>query len=164
MDLEQLRTNIIQASLKPLSLWSPEAEALLCATAAQETLGGKYVMQIGTRHGGLGIFQMESKSHDSLWRVQLSRPTRRPLVHGMLELFGFSRVPKAEDMVWHNGYATFMARFFYLIIPEELPPAHDLKAQWEYYKKYWNTSLGKAKEEDFYRNVNNYFGLGKKKK
>jgi hypothetical protein len=67
-------------------------------------------------------------------------------------------------MVWHNGYATFMARFFYLIIPEELPPAHDLKAQWEYYKKYWNTSLGKAKEEDFYRNVNNYFGLGKKKK
>jgi hypothetical protein len=163
MDLEQLRTNIIQASLKPLSLWSPEAEALLCATAAQESLGGKFVMQVG---GGpaLGIYQMEPRTHDSIWRTKLSRPDRLPLIRGMLDLFSFSRMPKAIDMVWHNGYATFMARFYYLIIPEELPPAHDLKAQWEYYKKYWNTELGKATEEDFYRNVNNYFGLGKKKK
>lgn len=164
MDLEQLRTNIIQATLKPLSLWSPEAEALLCATAAQETLGGKYIRQIDCQTGGLGIYQMEQATHDALWRQKLNRPDRLPLIRAMLDLFSFSRMPKATDMIWHNGYATFMARFYYLVIPEALPPAHDLAAQWEYYKKYWNTSLGKAKEEDFYRNVNNYLGLGKKKK
>lgn len=163
MDLEQLRTNIIQATLKPLSLWSPEAEALLCATAAQETLGGKYVRQVGGGPG-CGVYQMEQATHDALWRQKLNRPDRLPLIRAMLDLFSFSRMPKSIDMIWHNGYATFMARFFYLVIPEDLPPAHDLAAQWEYYKKYWNTSLGKAKEEDFYRNVNNYLGLGKKKK
>ena len=160
MDLEQLRTNIIQASLKPLSLWSPEAEALLCATAAQESLGGKFVIQVGGGPG-CGIFQMEIKTHDLIWRVNLSRADRLPLVRAMLNMFNFSRIPKAQDMIWHLGYATFMARIFYLVINNPLPKTDDLDAQWAFYKLYWNTEKGAAKKEDFFRNVKKFTGIKK---
>ena len=162
MDLDQLRKHVIQETLTPLQLWSPQAEALLCATAANETHGGKYIRQSGGGPG-VGIYQMEIKTHDALWRQQLSRPARLPLVRPMLQLFGFCRVPSADTMMWHLGYATFMARFFYLIIPEALPAAEDLKALWSYYKMYWNTEAGKATEQQFYKNVNDYIYQGKKR-
>lgn len=155
MDLGQLRTIVIQETLKPLVLWSEKAEALLCATAAMETQGGKYIKQIGGG-GALGIYQMERRTHDSLWRQKLSQPKRLPLVRAMLNQFSFCRAPDASAMMWHLGYSTFMARFFYFVIPESLPEVDDLKGQWAYYKMYWNTQAGKATEQQFYRSASDY--------
>lgn len=154
MDSEQFRVDIVQATLKPLKLWSEDAEALLCATAAQESLAGKYVRQVGGP--ALGVYQMEPATHDSLWRTKLGRPDKLSLVRAMLTLFGFNRKPSSEDMIWHLGYATFMARMHYLFINKPLPSYNNLEEQWAYYKQYWNTELGAAKYEDFIRNVNNF--------
>lgn len=154
MDLDQLKTIVIQQTLIPLKLWCPRSENLLCATAAMETQGGKYIKQIGGP--ALGIYQMEPTTHDNLWRHKLSQPKNLPLVRAMLNQFGFARAPNSTVLMWHLGYATFMARYFYFIIPEELPAEDDLKGQWSYYKMYWNTKSGKATEQQFYRNAGDY--------
>lgn len=159
MDINQLQECIIQPTLKPLNLWSIEAESLLCSTVAQESLGGRFVKQTGLANGALGIFQMEIATHDNLWRTKLSQPQRLPLVKSMLELFGFKRKPDATDMIWHLGYAAFMARFHYLVVSYPLPAYDDLTAQWQYYKRWWNTELGAATEVQFMKNVKKYKGI-----
>lgn len=161
MDINQLQECIIQPALKPLNLWSIEAESLLCSTIAQESLGGKYVKQVGLSNGALGIFQMEISCHDLHWRTNLGQPKYLSLVRDMLNLFGFSRRPDATDMIWHLGYATFMARVHYLCINRPLPPHDNLDEQWAYYKKWWNTELGAATEEQFLKNVKKYKGMRK---
>ncbi len=162
MDLEQLRNNIIKPSLKPLGLWAQDIEALLCATAAQETQGGRHLTKIGIP--SLGIYQMLEGTHNAIWKRNFQQANNLRLARDMMKQFGFGQIPIAFDMVWHNGYATFMAWYFYSNVGAKIPPADDLKAQWEFYNKYWKLPANQSTEQDFYRNVNEYFGLRKKRK
>lgn len=162
MDLDQLRTNIIKPALKPLGLWTLDIEALLCATAAQETRGGRFVML--ERSPSLGIYQMLEGTHNAIWKRNFQQVNNLRLARDMMKQFGFGQIPIAFDLVWHSGYATFMAWYYYNNLPTKVPPADDLKAQWEFYNKYWKLPSNIATEEDFYKNVNEYFGLKKRRK
>ncbi len=162
MDLEQLRNNIIKPALKPLGIWNLDIESILCATAAQETNGGKFVLNLGSP--AMGIYQMLEVTHNAMWKSNFQQVNNLQLVRSMLQMFGFGRVPISFDLVWHNGYATFMAAFYYQHLPDKLPPATDLKAQWEIYNRYWKLPTNQTTEETFYKNINDYFGLRKKRK
>jgi hypothetical protein len=132
----------IQAVLTPLGLYSPEAEELLMATCAQESLLGKYREQVGGP--ALGIFQMEPATFQDICTNYLA-------YHPALDTKILALGGSAQDMINNDELAIAMARVLYLRAPGALPAATDLAAIWAYYKAHYNTPLGAAKQIDFYR-------------
>lgn len=163
MDIEQLKQNIIYPVLAFNNLYNPEAEAMLIATCLQETQAGKFVKL--NKYGAvpsLGIYQMTSYTHDTIWRTQLMRPDQKKKVRDCLMFFNFVDVPKAEQMIWNVGYATFMARIFYLYINRPLPAFDDVEGQWKFYKAYWQPNT-ESNLEEFTKHLNNFTKVKAKK-
>ena len=69
------------------------------------------------------------------------------------------------DVTSHTiSYSVMMARIRYLPFPEKLPDAKDIKGLAEYFKRYYNSSLGKATVEDAINNYNKFVGINSKKR
>ena len=130
-----LLQHIIRPVLKDLDLWSEPAERLLLGTACQESQCGRYLVQLGGP--ALGIFQMEPATHDDIW---VSYLTFRSLP--------IKRLP-AKDMIGNLWYAATMCRIYYLRVKEPIPD--NLPAQAAYWKRFYNTPLGKGTEDDYIR-------------
>ena len=62
-------------------------------------------------------------------------------------------------MLYNLYYATAMARLDYHRASETIPKTLELQA--EYYKKYYNTSGGKATIDEYITNYNNFVGIKK---
>ena len=162
---KQLREAVIKPSLSKIGLYSPDGEELLVATAAQETLGGTFLVQVDKKGnlfyaGGLGIYQMEKRSHDGLWVTKL-RDKEKPDTHSalgqtILDACGFAVVPSAAEMICNLAYATMMARVFYTQFSDPLPKATDIEGIWAYYKARWNTEKGAATRYAFISNYKKY--------
>lgn len=144
IDVEQLKTEIIEPTLKDAGVYSPEATQLLLGTAATESALGTYVRQIG---GGpaQGIFQMEPDTEEDIWRHFLSHPKRKELREYAAKLSQGELAPLTTNL----AYQTLMARLHYLRVSEPLPPLDDIPAQAQYWKKYYNTVFGKGTEADY---------------
>ena len=123
---------------------------LLLGTAAVESQMGHYIHQI--KGPALGIYQMEPRTHLDIWNNYLSY--KRGTVSKILSKLELTKRPKAERMIYDLQYATLMARFFYLRVKEQLPEEDDIGALANYWKKYYNTELGKGTPEKF---VNAYY-------
>lgn len=150
LDPNGLRT-LIQGTLKPLVLYSPEAEELLMATAGQESLLGTYRHQVNGP--AIGIFQMEPATFTDIWTNYL--PYRAALKEPIAELAS-TQPPRPIEMQDNDEFATAMARVHYLRSPMALPPATDLTAIWTVYKAVWNTPLGAATQEQFFANYRKF--------
>jgi len=152
-----LRECIIQPILKKVGLYSIDAEELLVATCAQETLGGKFLIQEGKKgifkKGALGILQMEAATYADIWKYLSKIPE---LENNILAACNFQVIPDAYDMVGNLNYSILMGRINYFRVKEKLPPANDIEAIWLYYKKYWNTELGAATRKAFLSNYQKY--------
>jgi hypothetical protein len=152
LDISQFRNCIVKPALRLLNLYSKDAEELLVATCAQESLGGTYLCQVGGP--AVGIYQMEPATHDDLWHTILANDqTARWAV---MKAMNTAMIPKADRMLWDMYYATFMARVLYLRIKDPLPSADDIDALWDYYKRHWNTEIGAARKTDFIVNYNKF--------
>lgn len=151
---EELRLNIIRPALQTIGNWSEDAEELLLLTCAHESHLGRWFRQQG---GGpaLGIYGMESATHDDIWQHFLSR---KPDLSRRVELFLSPFYSKDGQLVWNLYYATAMARAHYLRFAEKLPDRKDVEAMGSYYKRYWATHLSKATVAQA---VNNYKRLVK---
>lgn len=145
LDHKQFREHIVRPALRilePEIPYSKTAENLLIGTAVQES-ALRFVVQLGGP--ALGVFQMEPMTHDDIWQNFLAaRPTlaarlseRQPEAHGRL--------------VYDLRYAAQMARVHYWRVPEALP-ANYPEALGRYYKRYFNTELGKATVAQFVQN------------
>lgn len=148
MNANQLRTFVIRPVLEHLDLWSQAAENLILGTAAQESGCGEYLAQLG---GGpaLGIYQMEPATHDDI--LQNFVRFKPALAARLAELK--ANYPIEEDQLVSNlAYATAMCRLHYLRVKEPLPDADNVDNMARYWKKYYNTELGKGKVEEFIRN------------
>ena len=158
----QFRKLIVEPAIKALNLYSQEAEDLLVGTCAQESRGGTYLFQQGTNPDlyaslqknilAVGPFQMEPRTHDDLWdRFILSNKKLQELCGKTLIRF------PASTMVYNLYYATCMARLFYYFRScDPIPKTLELQAR--YYKKYYNTPMGKATVEDYIKNYNIFVG------
>ena len=155
----QFRKCILQPALDALALYSEEAEELLVATMAQESLGGTYLCQ--DNGPAFGIYQMEPRTHDDLWNTILVRDQN--VRWKIMKTLNTASNPAASRMVWDLYYATFMARVFFLRITEPLPPHNDIELIWQYYKSFWNTNLGSAQKDAFIKNYNVFIGKVAKK-
>ena len=133
------------------SLHTKDAVELLMMTAAQETHLGKYLKQI--RGPALGVFQMEPRTYVDLFANYISHKTE---LHDALELWSAPNMPFDIKMRGCIPYQIIIARLYYLRIPEALPSKSDGLDMAHYYKKYWNTKLGKATPMEAYRNYIKY--------
>jgi len=145
IDVKQFRTYIVRPALEQLKpVWpgfaSKEAEALVVETAIAES-GLKYVRQLG---GGpaLGPYQMEPATHD--WLIDDMGPEVGEVVEAVTTLM------TAEEMIWNWRYATIMCRLRYYPYPA-IPKSVGGRAS--YWKRYYNTRLGKGKPTQYVRRV-----------
>lgn len=113
---------------------------LLLGTAAQESAFGTYLRQ--TRGPALGVFQMEPATFICT----------REFAHARFPLVLEDRNPR--ELEWDLYLAIVSARINYLSKPGSIPD--DIQGQAEYWKKYWNTSLGKGTVEQYMKNWRRY--------
>jgi len=139
MDSEQLR-DLIRDILYATNLIKYEDEReieLLMLTAAVESNLGQYIEQKG---GGpaRGIFQMEKNTEDDIWKNYLKY--KEHLALSITEyMCNFD-----SEMKWNLAYQILMCRIHYLRIKEVIPTANDVVGLAKYYKRFYNTYLGKS--------------------
>ncbi|MBF0602155.1 MAG: hypothetical protein HQL07_00510 [Nitrospirae bacterium] len=151
LDPVQLRKHIIRPTLQRIELWSEAAEELVLGTAIQES-GLRYVHQIGSGPA-CGLWQMEPATHNDIWGNYLQS---RPKVG--LSILGPYSKPDHSRLMWDLGYACSMCRVHYLRSPQGLPNAGDIAGQAGYWKKWYNTPLGKGTVEQYMSNWKRMIG------
>ena len=123
----------IRPTLGKLNSHSESAEVLLLGTAIMESdLQNR--KQIGGGPGR-GLFQMEGNTHDDIWKNYIN--FRSPLKMLMQTVFPNTTFTTAL-LETNDLYACAMARIHYLRVSSALPPAIDIRALGEFWKKYYN--------------------------
>lgn len=136
----------MKPTLEQIKLWSPAAENLLLGTALVESDHFHYLKQIS--EPALGFYQIEPATHDDIWDSFLI--FRKELRREVLAFL--APVPEPKDQLITNlAYATVMARLIYYRRREPLPPHDDLALLAAYWKRWYNTELGKGEPEKFVR-------------
>lgn len=145
MNANQLRTLIIRPTILRLGIpFTNASEDLLIGTAAVESKLGHYIAQI--KGPAKGIYQIEPASHRDLlmWCEK-----RKPEIYA--KLFDITtpiwKKSPDDEMVFNLYYATAMCRLFYLRVPEPIPESLELQAA--YWKRYYNTALGKGTAQKY---------------
>lgn len=122
---------------------SRAATALVLGTAMHES-HLKYTRQIGGP--ALGYFQMEPATHlDIHQNFLVYNAQLNSAVRSLLE-YSYKGVPNPEELVVNHEYAAAMCRAHYLRVKAPLPVLDPL-ALAQYWKKYYNTALGKGTVE-----------------
>lgn len=144
INARQLREEIIKPTLSLIGLYSEAAENLLFGTAAHESHAGTFVKQVGGP--ALGLYQMEPRTYDDIWNNYL---IGRSLREQVLSACMYEMKPPAQHLLWNMRLSTIMCRIHYLRSPGALPQATDLEGLANYWKKFYNTHLGKGTPEQF---------------
>jgi hypothetical protein len=143
IDSKQLRDLVIKPALDGLQMYSESAEEILVFTCACESLGGSYIKQV--KGPALGIYQMEPATYTDIWENYIKYNSN---IVNLLSLnFDVHKIPLPDRMIYDLKFATAMARLHYRRHKEALPQPKDIEGIWAYYKKYYNTPLGKAEKE-----------------
>ena len=85
--------------------------------------------------------------HDDIWQNFLHFRTKL----GLNVLGPYSK-PDPTRLVWDLAYACSMCRVHYLRCSDVLPSAGDIDGQAAYYKRWYNTPLGKGTVEQYIDN------------
>lgn len=151
INCQQLRDVVIKPALSSLGMCTDNAVYLLLLTAAQETKLGHYLVQTNIGfNGGIGIYQMEGNTYHTIWDNMVAP---FPAMRGKMKLYtGYDGKPSPSRMATDLTLATIMARLFYYRVRESLPSCKDVPAMAAYWKKYWNTELGKGTVEQAVKN------------
>jgi hypothetical protein len=140
MEPTQLRM-LITDVLTEIGLYSEDACELLMMTAAHESHLGHYLMQ---RDNGpaRGIFQMEPTTEEDIWTNYLARKPELTLrITALMGDANFDSLQLTGNLL----YQIAMARVHYYRVSEALPSKEDHPAMARYWKKYYNTRLGKGR-------------------
>lgn len=153
MDPNQLNA-LITETLKMMGgrAYSPAAVELLMLTAAQETHCGRYIRQVPDGPA-LGIFQMEMATHDDIWDNFLEY--NDALKYRVYD-FWLSHLSDEMNLKGNLLYQIAMARAHYMRDKQLIPPHDDVVGLATYYKRVWNTHLGKATVEQAIENYKKY--------
>lgn len=152
IDAGQLRNSVIRPVLQDAGMWSQSAENLLMGTAAQESRMGQYLTQLGNGPAR-GIFQMEPNTlHD----IQVNFLKYKPSLAELAEQHKAPALSDASNLICNLAYAALMCRIHYFRVREALPADDDLHGLARYWKRYYNTSLGKGTESEFIENYHRY--------
>ena len=134
----------IKFALQHLDLDSEDARSLIYRTGKAES-GYKTLQQYG---GGpaLGFFQMEPNTALDIWNNYVMY---RPKYRDKLYSLGFDDGTLEFCLLSNIGLQAAFCRLHYRRVPSALPVADDLKGQAKYWKKYYNSDLGKGTIKHF---------------
>lgn len=149
VNAHHLRHFVVKVALQHIGLYSKAAENLIMGTGAQES-HLEYLKQI--KGPAIGLFQMEPNTYNDIWDNYLKY--KPELANNLRSLAGVKpgNVPHVNMMIGNLYYAAAMCRVYYLRIKAALPDADDVEGMAAYWKKYYNTHLGKGTEEQFVKN------------
>lgn len=142
IDAKQLRDYVIAPALKDMSMWSLAAEKLMVMTAAHESHMGHYLHQV--KGPAMGIYQMEPATFLDMFQTYLDRADKIDLKRRLMNACNLAEEPARDRLIYDLRFATIMARLKYWRAVEPLPDGDDIEGLAAYYKKYYNTNLGKA--------------------
>jgi len=154
-NIAQFRKEIVQHTLRHLIPEIPYTEAaveLLMLTAAQESQLGTYLVQLG---GGpaLGVYQMEPDTHNDI-RLNFLRYRS-----DLGDLVGALKTQEGGyQLVGNLYYATAMARVHYYRVKEPLPASDDIHGLAKYWKRHYNTYLGKGTADEAFASYRSRVG------
>lgn len=146
MDKYYMKTTI-ELALMQTDTYSQQAFDLLMGTSAHESFGWRYRRQLGNGPA-LGFFQMEPFTHDDCWSNFLQY---NPILGQKILFVSGLSFPDASAMETNDIYAACMARVKFLRDPQPIP--FDLYGQAEYWKRVYNTHLGRGTVEEY---INHY--------
>ncbi len=145
---------LIDTVLKDMGKYSKEAADLLMVTSAQESFLGEYIKQL-KKGPARGIFQMEPDTEEDIfrnylkYRPELMATVQQYVSQGAVELDLWANLP----------YQIAIARVHYLRVKYAIPkrPSFPSEKEYimalaEYWKKHWNTPLGKGTAVEAYNN------------
>ena len=135
---------IIKLSLQHLGLDSEDARNLIYRTGKAES-GYKTLQQYG---GGpaLGFFQMEPNTALDIWNNYVMY---RPKYRDKLYSLGFDDGTLEFCLLSNIGLQAAFCRLHYRRVPSALPAADNLEGQARYWKKYYNSDMGKGTVKHF---------------
>ena len=142
----EFRINVIRPVLEKLGRGGDAAEELLLGTAVQESLNFRYRRQMGNGPAR-GYFQMEPATHNDIWDNFLKY--KKDLAQKVATFLSSPDADKLHELEHNDKYAAAMARVHYMRNPYALPEAGNVEEQANYWKKHYNTILGKGKPEEF---------------
>ena len=135
---------IIKETLDHMNLYSEDALEMIYKTGKAES-GYRTLQQYG---GGpaLGFFQMEPATYRDIWENYVMY---REKYRNKLYSLGFDDSKMDYCLMSNIGIQVAMCRLHYRRVPSALPKAGDLEGQANYWKKYYNSHLGKGTIEHF---------------
>ncbi|MCJ9430169.1 hypothetical protein [Kordiimonas marina] len=142
---DEFLEDTIITTLKDMGMWSAEAEKLLMMTAAHESGGLKYDVQMG---GGpaRSYYQIEPNTLQDLYDNYLAY---RPELQAKLDKYMPPGNPPLDEALLDVTYATAAARLIYYRKPASIPAVDDEDGLANYWKQYWNTAQGAGTVEQF---------------
>lgn len=149
IDKGQLKELIVE-TLNEINMYSESAVNLLMGTAAQESHLGTYIKQI--KGPAKGVFQMEPLTCMDIYENYLIYQPQ--LLHYILENIAIKFSP--NELVWNIKFSIIMCRLHYMRVPKKLPGSDNIHEMGCYWKKYYNTNLGKGTIEEFKRNYKRF--------
>lgn len=161
---------LIKKILKEFGLYSKDASELILMTIIHESSNFKYRRQLKTYTetfsdesdvGGFGLGQIELNTHASTYEHQLRYKKER--LKKIIKYFNLKDYDNVIDYInnkeyknnkkllqYNDEYNILFIRLRYIPFPEKIPS--DIEGKAKYWKKYYNTSIGKGKIEDFIYN------------
>ena len=134
---------IVKETLKRIDLYSEEAVALIMATGNAES-GFRHLEQI--KGPALGFFQMEPATcRDIMENYVIYRPKYK----SSLLTLGLDEADLEFCLFTNIAVQAALCRLHYRRVPKKLPAVGDLEGQAQYWKKYYNSHLGKGTVEHF---------------
>ena len=150
MDKIRKLVHEILKQLEPEIPYSLEAENLICGTIAQESAYGKYREQLGSGIAK-GICQIEPATFNDMIETYLKY---RPAIwNKIIQISGVSD-PQSDDLINNDKLSICMCRVRYRRVKDPIPS--DLFGWARFWKKHYNTHLGKGTEAEFIKNYHRY--------
>jgi hypothetical protein len=163
-DPGQLRDLVIRPCLKAIDQIIPYSETaveLMMLTAAQESFLGRALKQYGGP--AMGLYQIEPNTHHDIWQNFLAY--HKVDIETVSAKAGWKITEPKDRWLFSNlDYATIVARIKYRMYKDPLPVIGDtttmtgpaITAIAQYWKKAWNTPLGKGTVEEACKNYRRY--------
>lgn len=139
--------HLIETSLNKIGVDSLSAVNLMLGTCAVESNFGEYLKQINGP--ALGIYQIEPNTEKDIWENYLKYHNNFKNI--IINDFKIKTYGTYE--VQNFGYQTIIAFLCYYRKNKNFPEHDDIEGLANFWKKYYNTYMGKGKIQDF---INKY--------
>lgn len=147
---KQLKKAVITILMKSNLTITDEIVDMIVETACVESECGKYIQQINGP--ACGIFQIEPNTAKDIIN---NYTNYRPLYKNLLNNYYIKSLTLEQNLCYNLAYQIIICRMFYLRIKEAIPSTVEERAK--YWKKYYNTLLGKGTVELYINKVRSLY-------